>query len=157
MSLSKMAFDIHSMPPISTEAESLFSGAKLTVSNQKNKLRSEKIELLECVESWFQLGIFLEDLLLSMLWAKRGGPRPMVWTSPDGPRLPMYISFAGVMASTPDFAGVTRSKFGKGGDALTPVKGIALVWTGPGGALNYWHHQKKKKKTMTSGMEYCLR
>ena len=49
--LSKMAIDIHSIPTISAEPERVFSGGKHTISDQRNSLKSETIELLECLKS----------------------------------------------------------------------------------------------------------
>ena len=59
--VSKMAIDIYSIPAMSPEPERVFSGAKLTVSDQRNGLKGETIELLECLKSWFRLGIFTEE------------------------------------------------------------------------------------------------
>ena len=56
-----MAIDIYSIPAMSAEPERLFSAAKHTVSLQRNNLRSETIELLVCLKSWFWLGIFTEE------------------------------------------------------------------------------------------------
>ncbi len=56
-----MAIDIYSIPAMSAEPERVFSGAKLTVSDQRNGLKSETIELLECLKSWFRLGIFTKE------------------------------------------------------------------------------------------------
>ena len=39
----------------------MFSGAKHTVSDQRNSLKSTTIELLECLKLWFKLGIFTEQ------------------------------------------------------------------------------------------------
>ena len=49
--LSKMAIDIHSIPVMSAEPERVFSGAKYTISDQRNSLKSETIELLEYLKS----------------------------------------------------------------------------------------------------------
>ena len=59
--LSRMAIDIHSIPAMSSEPERVFSGAKHTLSDQRASLKSKTIELLECLKSWFQLGIFTEQ------------------------------------------------------------------------------------------------
>ena len=59
--LSRMAIDIYSIPAMSAEPERVFSGAKHTVSAQRHSLKSETIELLECLKSWFRLGIFTEE------------------------------------------------------------------------------------------------
>ena len=59
--LSKMAIDIYSVPAMSSEPERVFSKAKHTVSEQRNGLKAETIEMLECLKSWFRLGIFTEE------------------------------------------------------------------------------------------------
>ena len=59
--LSRMAIDIYSIPAMSAEPERVFSGAKRTVSDSRGSLRSETIELLECLKSWFRLGIFTKE------------------------------------------------------------------------------------------------
>ena len=46
---------------MSSDPERVFSEAKLTVSDQRNRLKGETIELLECSMSWFRLGIFTEE------------------------------------------------------------------------------------------------
>ena len=59
--LSRMVIDIHSIPAMSSEPERVFSGARHTVSDQRASLKSKTIELLECLKSWFRLGIFTEQ------------------------------------------------------------------------------------------------
>ena len=59
--LSKMAIDIFSIPAMSSEPERVFSGAKHTISEQRNSLKADTIEILECLKSWFRLGIFTEQ------------------------------------------------------------------------------------------------
>ncbi len=39
----------------------VFLVAKHTVSDQRHRLKSETIELLECLKSWFRLGIFTKE------------------------------------------------------------------------------------------------
>ena len=56
--LSRMAIDIFSIPAMSSEPERVFSGAKHTISDQRNRLKADTIERLECLKSWFRLGIF---------------------------------------------------------------------------------------------------
>ena len=56
-----MAIDIHSIPAMAAEPERVFSGAKHTISDQRNSLKSVTIELLECLKSWFRLGVFTEQ------------------------------------------------------------------------------------------------
>ena len=41
--------------------------AKHTISDQRACLRSETIELLECLKSWFSLGIFTEKDLYGVV------------------------------------------------------------------------------------------
>lgn len=53
--LSKMAVDILSIPAMSAEPERLFSGAKITITDRRNRLGRDVIEALECLKSW--LGI----------------------------------------------------------------------------------------------------
>lgn len=59
--LSKMAIDVFSIPAMSSEPERVFSGAKHTLTEQRMRCSIETIELLECLKSWFRLGIFTEE------------------------------------------------------------------------------------------------
>ena len=61
--LSRMAIDIYSIPAMSAESERMFSGAKRTVSDSRGRLQSETIEILECLKSWFRLGVFTKENL----------------------------------------------------------------------------------------------
>ena len=56
--LSKMAIDIYSISAMSSKAKRVFSGIKRTISNSRDSLKSETIELLKCLKSWFRLNIF---------------------------------------------------------------------------------------------------
>ncbi|KAI8402270.1 hypothetical protein FOFC_17577 [Fusarium oxysporum] len=61
-SLSKMAVDILSIPAMSAEPERLFSGAKITITDRRNRLGSDVIEALECLKSsWFWMRDFQGD------------------------------------------------------------------------------------------------
>ena len=62
-----MAIDIYSIPSMSSEPERVFSGAKHTITDQRNSLKGETIELLECLKSWFHMGIFVEKDLHTIL------------------------------------------------------------------------------------------
>ncbi|KAK4065942.1 hypothetical protein Purlil1_13996 [Purpureocillium lilacinum] len=53
--LSKMAVDILSIPAMSAEPERLFSGAKTTITDRRNRLGRDVIEALECLKSWLGL------------------------------------------------------------------------------------------------------
>jgi hypothetical protein len=59
--LSKMAMNILSIPAISVELESLVSGAKITITDRRNRLGSDVIEALECLKSWFGIRDFQGD------------------------------------------------------------------------------------------------
>ena len=60
-----MAIDVFSISAMSSEPERVFSRAKRTILDFRDSLRSESIELLKCLKSWFRLGIFTkEDLYI---------------------------------------------------------------------------------------------
>lgn len=59
--LSRMAVDILSIPAMSAEPERLFSGAKITITDRRNRLGSDIIEALECLKSWFGIRDFHGD------------------------------------------------------------------------------------------------
>ncbi len=53
--------------PICPDAERVFPGAKYTTSDRKAKLKSTTIELLDCLKSWFRLGLFTEEDLHTVI------------------------------------------------------------------------------------------
>lgn len=53
--LSKMALDILSIPAMSAEPERVFSEAKQTITDNKNRLGIEIISAFECLKSWYKL------------------------------------------------------------------------------------------------------
>jgi hypothetical protein len=58
-----MALDILSIPVISADPERLFSGAKITISDRRNRLGIETIQAIECLKSWmYTVEIQLEEL-----------------------------------------------------------------------------------------------
>lgn len=64
-SLSRMAIDILSIPPMSAEPERIFSGARRTITWSRHKLGVRNIERMECLKSWIRTGIaadWREDL-----------------------------------------------------------------------------------------------
>ncbi|RKK76034.1 hypothetical protein BFJ71_g17028 [Fusarium oxysporum] len=61
--LSKMAVDILSIPAMSAEPERLFSGAKITITDRRNRLGSDVVEALECLKSWFGIQELQGDVL----------------------------------------------------------------------------------------------
>jgi hypothetical protein len=56
LNLSKMAVDILSIPSTSYSPERLFSGAKISIIDRRNRLGICTIQALECLKLW--IGIF---------------------------------------------------------------------------------------------------
>ena len=56
-----MALDILSIPAMSADPERLFSGAKITISDRRNRLGIYTIEALECLKSWLKIEVFLDN------------------------------------------------------------------------------------------------
>jgi len=56
-----MALNILSIPTMSADPERLFLGAKITISNRRNRLRIYTLEALECLKSWLKISTFLDD------------------------------------------------------------------------------------------------
>src|SRR6266536_4158053 len=56
-----MALDILSIPAMSADPERLFSGAKITISDRRNRLGIYTVEALECLKSWLKIEVFLDD------------------------------------------------------------------------------------------------
>ncbi len=52
--LSRMAIDILSIPPMSDEAERVFSGARRTISWERARLSAEMVEITECMAHWIK-------------------------------------------------------------------------------------------------------
>jgi hypothetical protein len=50
--LSKMALDMLSIPAMSADPERLFSGAKISITDRRNRLGIETVQALECLKSW---------------------------------------------------------------------------------------------------------
>jgi hypothetical protein len=50
-----MALNILSIPAMSADPERLFSGAKITISDRRSRLRIATIQALECLKSWLGL------------------------------------------------------------------------------------------------------
>jgi len=50
--LSRMALDLLSIPAMSADPERLFSGAKHTLDDTRNRLQDDVIEALESLKSW---------------------------------------------------------------------------------------------------------
>ena len=56
-----MALDILSIPAMSADPERLFSGAKITGSDRRNRLRIYTIKALECLKSWLKIELLVGD------------------------------------------------------------------------------------------------
>ena len=59
--LSKMALDILSILAMSADPERLFSSAKITISDRRNRLSIYTLEALECLKLWLKISTFLDD------------------------------------------------------------------------------------------------
>ncbi len=69
--LLRMAINIFSIPAILSEPERVFSGVKHTITDQRISLKSETIELLECLKLWFRINIFTEEDLYAIIAAEQ--------------------------------------------------------------------------------------
>jgi hypothetical protein len=49
-----MALDIFSIPPMSAEAERVFSGARRTISWDRAQLGGHMVQMTECLKSWIR-------------------------------------------------------------------------------------------------------
>jgi len=58
-----MALDILSIPAMSADPKRAFSGAKVTITDRRNKLGMQMIEWLECLKSWTSPTEWEEDRL----------------------------------------------------------------------------------------------
>ena len=68
--LSVMALDVLSIPAMSAEPERLFSSAKISITDRRNRLGIESIEAIECLKSWFSKGstmAFADDAINTRL------------------------------------------------------------------------------------------
>jgi hypothetical protein len=52
--LSKMAFELMSIPAMSTECERAFSQGKLILGSQRHKLLDVTVNILMCLKNWRQ-------------------------------------------------------------------------------------------------------
>lgn len=52
--LSRLALDIFSIPPMSAEAERVFSGARRTITWDRASLGASIVEMTECLKSWIR-------------------------------------------------------------------------------------------------------
>jgi hypothetical protein len=71
-----MAIDVLSIPAMSADPERLFSSAKITIINRRNRLGIDAIEALECLKSWMGIKEWVEDYMEYQTMeegGKRGG------------------------------------------------------------------------------------
>ena len=62
-----MIIDIYFISVMSSKAERVFSEVKRTISNSRDSLKSEIIELLKCLKLWFRLNIFTKKDLYAIV------------------------------------------------------------------------------------------
>ena len=72
--LSKMAIDVLTIPAMSAEPERVFSRAKLTLTDQRNRLGVELLGAFECLKSWYKLGNFDSDNALQQATCSEEAP-----------------------------------------------------------------------------------
>jgi hypothetical protein len=56
--LGRMAFDLLSIPAMSTECERLFSQGKLVIGSQRHSLNDTSINMLMSLMNWLRIGVF---------------------------------------------------------------------------------------------------
>jgi hypothetical protein len=61
--LAKMALDYLTVSAMSAEPERVFSGAKLTLSDRRCRMRDDAVEALECLKSWQRDGLIAASRL----------------------------------------------------------------------------------------------
>ena len=59
--LSRLALEILSIPAMSAEPERLFSGTKLIIADQRNRLSIKMIEALASLKYWYKLKEWVMD------------------------------------------------------------------------------------------------
>ena len=62
-----MTIDIYFISTISSKSKRVFSEVKRTISDVRSSLKSESIELLKYLKSWFRLGIFTKENLYTII------------------------------------------------------------------------------------------
>ena len=51
-----MAFDVLSIPAMSSECERIFSSTKILLSDRRARMKEDIIEASECLRAWFRAG-----------------------------------------------------------------------------------------------------
>ena len=65
--LSKMAFDILSIPSMSAELERTFSQAKKLITDERNRLGEETVQACECQKQWLIMGLVGDQATRGMI------------------------------------------------------------------------------------------
>lgn len=65
--LTKMAMNVFAIPPMSSEPERVFSGAKNTISDERARLKPEIIEALECCKGMLRMKLFTDEAVTATL------------------------------------------------------------------------------------------
>jgi hypothetical protein len=55
--LAKMAFDLFSVPAMSSECERIFSQAKKVITDERNRINSDTVAAIECQKHLLRTGI----------------------------------------------------------------------------------------------------
>jgi hypothetical protein len=55
--LLRMAIDVYTIPPMSSEPERIFSLAGVLITQRRNRLKDDVIEAHECLSSWNRSGL----------------------------------------------------------------------------------------------------
>jgi len=58
--LARISYDIYAVPAMSAEPERVFSRAKQTITDRRNRLGTNSVEIIECLNSWMRQGIISE-------------------------------------------------------------------------------------------------
>jgi len=60
-----MALDILSIPAMTAGVQRLFSQAKLMLTDRRNRLHMDGLEVVECMKSWDKLAVGLPDVIVT--------------------------------------------------------------------------------------------
>ena len=78
-----MAIDYLSIPTISSEVERLFSSAKITLTDRRNRLSVDLLKALEYLKSWLKITDREADILEGLLnLLEREGIESSSWVIP---------------------------------------------------------------------------
>ena len=69
--LARMALNIFNIPPMSSEAERVFSSAKHTITPERASLGAHTVEQLECLKYWMKTEVFTDKELTAVMASLR--------------------------------------------------------------------------------------